>query len=65
MRPKTPLQRTDLLDTSLSAHRRQIEMLRKMSPEEKLRLTFAMMESSRELKRIANDYDRSNNRCDL
>ncbi len=59
MTPNTPLQRTDLMDTNIEAHRRLIALLRKMTPEERVRRTFEMMESARELKRIARAHDRT------
>lgn len=60
-----PLQRTDLLDTHPAAHHRMIALLRKMTPEQRIRRTFEMMEASRELKRIADASDRPANRRDL
>jgi hypothetical protein len=65
MKPNNPLQRTDLMDTSLSAHKKVIEMLRQMTPEEKLMRTFEMIESIRKLKTIANSHDRSENSKEL
>jgi hypothetical protein len=53
------------MDTNLDAHRRLIAMLRKMTPEQRLRRTFEMMEAARELKRIAEAYDRSEDRRDV
>lgn len=51
-----PLQRTDLLDTRLSAHRKQIELLRKMPPEQKIRLTFNYMEDMKRMKEAINPH---------
>ncbi len=65
MKPNNPLQRTDLMDTSLSAHKKVIEMLRQMTPEEKLTRTFEMIESIRKLKTIANSHDCSENSKEL
>jgi len=65
MESKPPLQRTDLMDTHPSAHRRLIALLRKMTPEQRLQRTFEMMEAARALKRIANASDRPSNRRDV
>jgi len=65
MKPKKPLQRTDLMDTRIEAHRRQIELLRKMPPEEKVRISLAMRESLRELRRIAQAHERPSDRRGL
>lgn len=65
MDSKPPLQRTDLMDTHPAAHRRMIALLRKMTPEQRIRRTFEMMEASRELKRIVDASDRPSNRRDL
>jgi len=62
---KPPLQRTDLMDTSLAAHRRLIAMLRKMTPEERIRLTFQMMEDARTLRKIGRENERPGNRREL
>jgi hypothetical protein len=58
MNRRPPLQRTDLLDTSLAAHLRQIECLRRLAPEEKVRLSFEMMESLRKLREAAEADER-------
>jgi len=48
-----PLQRTDLQDTALHIHRRMIELLRRMTPEQRIQRTFEMMESIRHLREVA------------
>lgn len=55
---ESPLQRTDLIDTSDKAHRRLIELLRKMPPEVKVRRCFEMNESLRAIRRAAQAYER-------
>jgi hypothetical protein len=62
---KPPLQRTDLLDTSIAAHRRLIALLREMTPEERIRRTFEMMESARRLRELGKAYERPSDRSDL
>ncbi|MBL1151869.1 MAG: hypothetical protein D8M22_03930 [Armatimonadetes bacterium] len=44
---RQPLQRTDLHDTRIEGHRSQIEGLRKLPPEEKVRRCMEMRDSSR------------------
>jgi hypothetical protein len=60
-----PLQRTDLTDTRLEAHRKLIAMLRKMTPEERIRHTFELMESTRRLRQIAREHERPSDRSDV
>ncbi len=47
------MRRTDLQDTSLWAHRALIERMRKMTPEEKFRIMFDRIETSRQMQRLA------------
>lgn len=54
-RPDKPLQRTDLMDTSLAAHRRLIAFLRKMSPEQKILMTGAMTDFVRSARNLIED----------
>jgi hypothetical protein len=65
LKPKQPLQRTDLMDTSLEAHQRLIEGLRKMSPEEKIRITFDYMDDMKRLKEAFGDSGLPRNRVDV
>lgn len=51
-KPAHPLPRTDLLDCSLDAHRRQTEALIRMPPEDKIRQTFGMTEDMRRWKEV-------------
>lgn len=62
---ESPLQRTDLMDTSYKAHRRLIGLLRKMRPETKVRRCFEMNESLRAIRRAAQAYERLADRRDL
>ena len=45
------MRRTDLQDTALWAHRAMIERIRKMTPEERLRRTDAMIVEMRVMRR--------------
>jgi len=49
------MERTDLLDTSEAAWRVLLERLREMTPEERVRKTFEMMEAGREIRRQTED----------
>lgn len=45
------MRRTDLQDTSIEAHRMMVERVRKMTPEECLRRTDAMIVEMRAMRR--------------
>jgi hypothetical protein len=49
------MQRTDLQDTALWAHRAKIQRLRAMTPEQRLRQLFDRIEAGRQIEKLARE----------